>query len=157
VVSVGELEQTAPEVRTTIPEPLASVASDDVASARVITVDSIPAVDFADPDGFVPTGMKVKVLSTPVAGPPFLLAIFPADFSVPYHWHPHDTIYIVKSGELIIESEGSYRPGDVRWVNGGRPYGPETAGPDGCEFYIMSTGPLFAKDPAKEPPPSAEG
>jgi hypothetical protein len=86
--------------------------------------------------------------------PPFLLAIFPPNFSIPYHWHPHDTIYIIKRGELILEAEGAYAPGDVRWVTGGTAYGPETAGPYGCEFYIISTGPLFAKDPAKEPPPS---
>jgi hypothetical protein len=140
-----------------IPETLATRAFGDVASARVITVDAISAVDFSDEDGFIPQGMKVKVLSDPAVGPPFLLAMFPPKFTVPYHWHPHDTIYIVKSGELIIESEGSYRPGDVRWVNGGSVYGPETAGPNGCEFYIISTGPLFAKDPAKEPPPSGGG
>jgi hypothetical protein len=138
-----------------IPATLASSASGDVAPGRVITVDAISAVDFSDEDGFIPQGMRVKVLSDPAVGPPFLLAMFPPNFSVPYHWHPHDTIYIIKSGELIIESEGSYGAGDVRWVNGGTAYGPETAGPGGCDFYIISTGPLSAKDPAKEPPPSS--
>jgi hypothetical protein len=136
-----------------IPESLASTASGNVAPAGVITVDAISAVDFSDEDGFIPHGMRVKVLSDPAVGPPFLLAMFPPHFIVPYHWHPHDTIYIIKSGELIIESEGSYVPGDVRWVKGGSAYGPETAGPSGCDFYIISTGPLSAKDPAKEPPP----
>jgi hypothetical protein len=150
---MGDFEEAIAGVRSKIPENLATVVSGDVSPATVITVDAISAVDFSDEDGFIPSGMKVKVLSDPEKGPPFLLAMFPPNFSVPYHWHPHDTIYIIKSGELILDSEGSYAPGDVRWVNGGIAYGPETAGPDGCEFYIISTGPLFAKDPAKDPPP----
>ena len=48
------------------------------------------------------------------------------------HSHPCDTLYVIQSGEFIVDGEGSYRPGELRWVRAGVTYGPERAGPDGA-------------------------
>ena len=56
------------------------------------------------------------------------------------HWHEADTVYVFTDGEMVVDGEGTYRPGDVRWVRAGTYYGPETAGPDGCEFLLISYG-----------------
>jgi hypothetical protein len=85
-----------------IPETLASSASGDVAPGRVITVDAISAVDFSDEDGFIPQGMRVKVLSDPAVGPPFLLAMFPPNFSVDEELRdPHIHGLVFRSPESI--------------------------------------------------------
>jgi len=52
---------------------------------------------------------------------------------------------------LTVGAEGVYRVGDIRWVRAGTYYGPEVAGPDGCEFILvgMSTAGLrLDYDPA---------
>jgi hypothetical protein len=43
-------------------------------------------------------------------------------------------------GEFTVDGESTYHAGDVRRVNGGFAYGAETAGPEGCEFYVVSLG-----------------
>ena len=53
----------------------------------------------------------------------------------------------------MIEGEGSYVAGQVRWVRGGFAYGAEGAGPEGCEFYYFSLGPYGQFDPDRDPPP----
>jgi hypothetical protein len=78
---------------------------------------------------------------------------FPPGYVAPSHWHPSDTVYIITKGVFIVEGEGEYRPGQVRWVGGGYAYGRETAGPDGCEFYLLSLGPFSINDPEQNPPP----
>ena len=32
------------------------------------------------------------------------------------HWHPYDIVQIFLEGEFIAEGEGSFYPGDIRWV-----------------------------------------
>ena len=63
----------------------------------------------------------------------------PPNASLGVHSHPCDTLYIIESGEFIVDGEGSYRPGDLRWVPAGVAYGPERAGPDGAVVMIVST------------------
>ncbi len=46
-----------------------------------------------------------------------------------------------------------YRVGDIRWVRAGFAYGPESSGPDGCEYLFVSLGPYDKFDPDEFPPP----
>ena len=39
---------------------------------------------------------------------------------------------LIQSGEFIVDGEGSYRPGELRWVRAGVAYGPERAGAEGA-------------------------
>jgi len=72
---------------------------------------------------------------------PFILqADFPAHFHADLHWHPHDTIYLITKGRLRFGDEGWFEPGDVRWVKAGHSYGPEEAGPEGVQFFLVSLG-----------------
>jgi hypothetical protein len=67
------------------------------------------------------------------------------------HWHEADTFYIFTAGEMRVGGEGTYAPGDVRWVRAGTFYGPETAGPDGCEFILIGAGnPMMHYEPPVE-------
>ena len=86
---------------------------------------------FHDPHGRPTTPTRVLRDSEP-----FLIeADFPAHFHAGLHWHPHDTIYVITRGEMRIGDEGSFRPGDIRWVKAGHAYGPEEAGEEGCLLY----------------------
>lgn len=40
------------------------------------------------------------------------------------------------------DGSGWYSEGDLRWVRAGVTYGPEEAGPEGCEFLLISYGPI---------------
>ena len=64
---------------------------------------------------------------------------FPPNASLAVHSHPCDTLYVIQSGEFIVDGEGSYRPGELRWVKGGVTYGPERAGPEVTTLMIVST------------------
>ena len=80
----------------------------------------------------------VRMLKT---DPPALLDVnFPPNYYAGIHWHPFDTLYFVVEGEMLIGPEGSFLPGDVRWVKAGHPYGPEEAGPKGTRFFLVSMG-----------------
>lgn len=73
--------------------------------------------------------------------PPALLDVdFPPNFFAGIHWHPYDTLYFVVEGEMLIGPEGSFKPGDVRWVKAGHPYGNEEAGAEGVRFFLISMG-----------------
>jgi hypothetical protein len=37
---------------------------------------------------------------------------------------------------------GWYRPGDLRWISADQEYGPEESGTEGCEFLLVSYGPM---------------
>lgn len=54
------------------------------------------------------------------------------------HQHQGDVVYFYVEGEHHIEGEGTYRAGDVRWVRAGQCYGPETTGPDGGTWWVVS-------------------
>lgn len=56
------------------------------------------------------------------------------------HSHEADTVYIVRRGVLHVEGEGSFGVGDIRWVKAGTVYGPERAGPEGCEVFLVAAG-----------------
>jgi len=105
------------------------------ASGRAHLAD-IPWETFPDPHNR-PTS-PVKVVSP--EDPNILYVKFDPNFTAGEHWHPHDTVYIVTKGSLRFGNEGTFGPGDVRWVKGGHSYGPEEAGLDGVEFLLVSLG-----------------
>ncbi|HEV8297567.1 MAG TPA: cupin domain-containing protein [Acidimicrobiales bacterium] len=96
---------------------------------------------------------------TPLTGDGCDLAVLtftlPPNYVGKLHWHPADTVYVVRRGQFIVEGEGTYEVGDIRWVKAGTPYGPEAAGPDGCEVMLIAAGsfPLPTHDPAADAPP----
>ena len=55
------------------------------------------------------------------------------------HWHPFDIVQIFLEGEFIAKNEGSFYPGDVRWVKAGHS-SVEGAGKEGCRFYLIALG-----------------
>lgn len=72
-------------------------------------------------------------------GGPFVLFVEdPPNKTRPMHHHHGDILYLYVRGEHRIEGEGTYRAGDVRWVPGGHAYGPETTGPDGGAWWVLS-------------------
>lgn len=87
-----------------------------------------------------------------------LIFTFPPNYVGKVHWHPADTVYVVRRGQFLVDGEGSYEVGDVRWVKAGTPYGPERAGPEGCEVMLIAAGkfPLPSFDPAVDAPPARE-
>jgi hypothetical protein len=109
---------------------------------------SLADIEWQTPDGFPDVQMKFLGESLE-HGPHVLLVRHPPEYVEPKHWHEADTVYIFTSGEMRVEGEASYRPGDVRWVRAGTYYGPETAGPDGCEFFLIGAGgsPLMHFEP----------
>jgi hypothetical protein len=82
---------------------------------------------------------------------------FPPNYVGKVHWHPADTVYVVRRGRFIVEGEGTYEVGDLRWVKAGTVYGPEAAGPEGCEVMLIAAGkfPLPSFDPTVDPPPAS--
>ena len=55
------------------------------------------------------------------------------------HWHPYDIVQIFLEGEFIAEGEGSFYPGDIRWVKAGQST-IEGAGEAGSRFYLIALG-----------------
>lgn len=55
------------------------------------------------------------------------------------HWHPYDIVQIFLEGEFIAKDEGSFYPGDVRWVKAGHS-SVEGAGMDGSRFFLIALG-----------------
>jgi hypothetical protein len=90
------------------------------------------------------------------AGLPFIIQITdPPDTTRPRHHHHGDVCYLYVQGEHHIEGEGTYRAGDVRWTRAGHGYGPETTGPEGGTWWIISAeNPIPVEDaPATTPTP----
>jgi hypothetical protein len=46
----------------------------------------------------------------------------------------------VRRGQFIVDGEGTFEVGDMRWGKAGMSYGPERAGPDGCEVILITKG-----------------
>jgi ectoine hydroxylase-related dioxygenase (phytanoyl-CoA dioxygenase family) len=70
------------------------------------------------------------------------------------HHHYGDVLYLYVRGEHTVEGEATYVAGDVRWVRAGHRYGPETTGPEGGSWWVLSSkNPL----PVEVPPPVATG
>ena len=102
--------------------------------------DSIEWQTFHDPHGRPTTPVRI-LLDTETPGDPYVLqAQFPPRFEADLHWHHFDTVYIITKGEMSVGDEGTYRFGDLRWVRAGHVYGPERAGAQGVEFYLVSLG-----------------
>jgi len=98
-------------------------------------------IPWRDVDG---RGGKVRVKffgESPEARPWVMLVWFAPGYSEPSHWHDHDTVYIPTRGAMSIGPEGPVRVGDVRWVRAGTYYGPEAASDEGCEFWLIASGP----------------
>jgi len=106
------------------------------ATSGRIRPTEVPWEQFNDPHGRPTTPVRILKMNDPY----LLEADFPPNFYAGEHWHPHDTIYIITAGEMRIGSEGSFKPGDVRWVRGGHTYGPEEAGEAGVRFFLLSLG-----------------
>lgn len=101
-------------------------------------------------------------------GHPFIMHVAdPPHKQRPRHHHHADVLYVYTDGELHIEGEGVYRAGDLRWTRAGHPYGPETTGPQGGAWWVITQGnplPVNHDDeqsaviPPQGPPPmAAEG
>jgi hypothetical protein len=101
-----------------------------------------------------PTGVELQVVTPAECDLAVLVFRFPPNHLSPVHWHPADTVYVVRSGEFIVDGEGSFHPGDMRWVKAGTVYGPERSGGDGCEVMLIASGtyPLPIYDPQVSPP-----
>jgi hypothetical protein len=68
---------------------------------------------------------------------------FPPNVKAGVHSHNFDTVYVITKGSLNFnDGLGWLVTGDVRWVRAGTWYGPEEAGPEGCEFILISQGPI---------------
>lgn len=104
-------------------------------------VDAIePSVYRVADDGTIDHDTWRKTIIAPPYGRAVFYIRIAPNGATPRHSHPTDTVYIVRRGEMIVPGEGSYFEGQVRWVKGGTVYGPESAGPEGCEFYFVSLG-----------------
>jgi hypothetical protein len=127
----------------------------DIGERRAIHIDDVPWEDFEDPnEPGRGVGPLVRYLVDPSSGNRVMhIRSWPARGRAAPHWHLSDTVYIVTKGEFIVEGEGSYREGDLRWVRGGFAYGPEQCGPDGVEYMFFSLGPYDKLDPDEFPPP----
>jgi hypothetical protein len=103
---------------------------------RKATLDD---VDWQPVEGF--PGVSMKFLGESLERGPWVLQVQHAPGYVENrHWHEADTVYIFTAGEMRVADEATYRPGDVRWVRAGLLYGPEIAGPQGCEFILVGAG-----------------
>lgn len=110
--------------------------------------DDVPWEVVADRDGKV----RSKFFGEdPEKGPWILLVSFDPGYSEPPHWHDFDTVYIPTRGSMRIGEEGIVGVGDIRWVRAGTYYGPEAAGREGCEFWLIAYGPpgLHTEPPVK--------
>ncbi len=68
---------------------------------------------------------------------------FPPNCRAANHAHNHDTIYYILRGSMTFnDGSGWYHEGDLRWVRAGTVYGPEEAGAEGCDFLLISHGPI---------------
>jgi hypothetical protein len=122
-----------------------------------VRLEDLPWEEFPAEDPLVKSifepGTDYKALIEPSPEKLFIYLRFPPNFVGRPHWHTSPTIYIMTQGEFHVVGEGIYRAGEFRWVDGGFAYGAETAGPEGCEFYLGSLGPFGTFDPEVTPPP----
>jgi hypothetical protein len=122
---------------------------------------SVIHIDGALPAERIEGSSASPISLTPLTGPECDLTVLtfelPPNYVGKVHWHPADTVYVVRRGQFTVEDEGTYEVGDIRWVKADTVYGPEGAGPDGCEVMLIAAGsfPLPTFDPAVDPPPTA--
>jgi hypothetical protein len=105
---------------------------------QVIHIDDAQPATFTSPDGAKAIGL------TPLTSDECDLCVtiftLPPNYRGLRHSHPSDTVYVIRRGQFLVEGEGTYEVGDIRWVKAGTFYGPEGAGPDGCEVMLVGTG-----------------
>ena len=111
--------------------------------------DALPA----ERDGA--SAITLRPLTGPDCDLTVLIFTFPPNYVGTVHWHPTDTVYVIRRGQFIVEGEGTFVEGDIRWVKAGTASGPEAAGPEGCDVMLIGAGafPLPTHDPAVDPPP----
>jgi hypothetical protein len=125
-------------------------AGPDLGPRSVIHINEVPPAQ---------RGGGSPITLTPLTGDACDLAVLtftlPPNYVGKRHWHPADTVYVIRRGQFTVAGEGTYEVGDIRWVKAGTPYGPEGAGPEGCEVMLIAAGkfPLPTYDPAVDPPP----
>ncbi len=61
---------------------------------------------------------------------------FPPGWTTEVHTHTDDYSEIILSGSMTV-GRHTYGPGDIRVAHGGTAYGPQAAGPDGCEAILI--------------------
>ncbi len=117
---------------------------------------TIPPVSDTDTGGL----LRVHADAFGQAGVPFIIQVSdPPHTTRPRHHHHGDVCYVYVAGEHHIEGEGTYRAGDVRWTRAGHVYGPETTGPDGGTWWIITSAdpiPVEVVDDVPESTPTAE-
>jgi hypothetical protein len=116
----------------------------------VIHIDDAPLAERDEP-----AAITLQPLTGPDCDVTVLIFTFPPNYVGKVHWHPTDTVYVIRRGQFIVANEGTFEEGDIRWVKAGTAYGPEQAGPDGCEVMLIGAGkfPLPSFDPTVDPAP----
>jgi quercetin dioxygenase-like cupin family protein len=107
-------------------------------AVRTWTIDEVEDARFEDEH--IEPYVHLRRIS---ADPSVRQVTFPPNATLGVHSHPCDTLYIIQSGEFIVDGERAYRPGDLRWVKAGVAYGPERSGPEGAAVLIVSTSGTF--------------
>jgi quercetin dioxygenase-like cupin family protein len=105
---------------------------------QVIHIGEAKPATFTSPDGAKQIGLTP--LTSDDCGLCVVVFSLPPNYRGSMHSHPTDTVYIIRRGQFLVEGEGTYEVGDIRWVKAGTPYGPEGAGPDGCEVLLIGAG-----------------
>jgi hypothetical protein len=109
----------------------------DLGPQRVIHIDDAPPA--VTTDGSTPV-IGLRPLTSDECDYVVMTFEFPPNYAGVVHSHPQDTVYIVRRGRFIVDGEGTFEVGDLRWVKAGTSYGPERAGPEGCEVILVTKG-----------------
>jgi hypothetical protein len=109
----------------------------DLGPQTVIHIDDAPLAETTD--GSTPR-IALRPLVSDECDNLVMTFEFPPHYAGVVHSHPEDTIYIVRRGQFIVDGEGTFEVGDLRWVKAGTTYGPERAGPEGCEVILITKG-----------------
>ncbi len=105
---------------------------------------------FADPDtnpefyDHTSEPVKVQFLGEDWEKGPWILPTrFGPNVKAEKHSHNYDTVYYILRGSMSFnDGSGWLQAGDLRWVRADFEYGPEEAGPEGCDFLLVSQGPI---------------
>ena len=85
-------------------------------------------------------GRKTSMVREFVTGDEYIWeASLEPNYVAESHWHPFDIVQIFLEGEFIAEGEGSFFPGDIRWVKAGHS-SVEGASDQGSRFYLIALG-----------------
>ena len=85
-------------------------------------------------------GRKTSMVREFVTGDEYIWeASLEPNYVAESHWHPFDIVQIFLEGEFIVEDEGSFFPGDIRWVKAGHS-SVEGASDQGSRFYLIALG-----------------